>query len=161
VESLTSNYFVFERAAALHKAGLAARVLVLTVASHDPESANPVSQGIVELLVRVARLQSPEILPVRLVEPISLNVAYQLRDFLTKQHLRSVAVVTNGFRSQRSALVYHTVLNPVGIHVHCIPVFGQRTPQNWTATWHGIEEVTKQFLKLQYYRFYALWTRPV
>jgi hypothetical protein len=46
----------------------------------------------------------------------------------------------------------------VGIKVHCVPVFGQKSPANWTKTWHGIQDVTEQFLKLQYYRFYVLWT---
>jgi hypothetical protein len=153
------TYLVFERAAALHKAGFAARVLVPTQASRDPERANLVSQGFAELMSRLARLQNPTLLPIQIFEPISLNAAYQIRDFLTKEHLRSVIVVTDGFRSKRSALVYHVVLDPAGIKVGCIPVFGERTPKNWTATWHGIEVVARQFLKLQYYRFYVLWGR--
>jgi hypothetical protein len=154
-----ADYRVFERAAALHQAGLAARVLLPTEASREPESAHTVSQSIAELKARMARLQHPEILPIWTREPITLNAAYQIRDFLTKEHLQSVLVVTEGFRSQRAALIYHAVLDPAGIQVGCIPVFGQTTPKNWTKTWHGIEEVTRQFLKLQYYRFYVLWTR--
>jgi hypothetical protein len=157
VENFDPHYLVFERAAALRKAGLAARVLVPTQASHDPERVNPVSRGMTELMARVARLQDPEILPIRIFEPVSLNAAYQIRDFLTKEHLRSVIVVTDGFRSKRSSLVYHAVLDPAGIKVGCVPVFGQKTPKNWTQTWHGIQDVTAQFLKLQYYRFYVLW----
>jgi hypothetical protein len=159
VENFDSGLIVFERAAALHQAGLAARVLVATEISRNSESANLVSQGMVELLARVAHLQKPEILPIRLFEPISLNVAYQIRDFLTKEHLRSVLVVANGFRSKRSALVYHAVLDSAGIHVSCIPVFGQGTLETWADTWHGIDNVIMQFLKLQYYRFYVLRTR--
>jgi hypothetical protein len=67
--------------------------------------------------------------------------------------------VTDGFRSQRSLLVYHAVLAPASIKVGCMPVFGQKTPKNWAKTWHGIQDVTEQFLKLAYYRFYVLWTR--
>ena len=159
VENFDPHYLVFERAAALHKAAFAARVLVPTEASSDSERADPVSQGIAELMSRVARLQNSEVIPILIREPISLNAAYQIRDFLTKEHLRSVIVVTDGFRSKRSSLVYHAVLDPAGIKVGCMPVFGQHTPKNWTVTWHGIEDVTEQFLKLQYYRFYVLWTR--
>ena len=159
VENFGPDYLVFERAAALHRAGFAARVLVPTEVSRDSERANPVSQGIAELMSQVARLQNPVIIPIQIIEPISLNAAYQIRDFLTKAHLRSVIVVTDGFRSMRSSLVYHAVLDPAGINVSCIPVFGQRTPKNWTETWHGVQEVAKQFLKLQYYRFYVLWVR--
>jgi hypothetical protein len=159
VENFDPAYLVFERAAALHKAGLAARVLVPIEVSRDPERADLVSQGIPELMVRVAQLHDPEFLPIQILEPISLNAAYQIRDFLTKEHLRSVIVVTDGFRSKRSSLVYHAVLDPAGIKVGCVPVFGQKTPKNWTGTWHGIQDITEQFLKLQYYRFYVLWTR--
>src|SRR5215510_3920137 len=154
VENFDPAYLVFERAAALQEAGFAARVLVPTQASRDPERANLVSQGIAELMARLARLQNPTILPIRIFEPVSLNAAYQIRDFLTKEHLRSIIVVTDGFRSKRSVLVYHAVLDPAGIKVGCMPVFGQKTLKNWTETWHGIEGVTEQFLKLQYYRFY-------
>jgi hypothetical protein len=159
VENFDPDYLVFERAAALYKAGFAARVLVPTQASRDPTRANLVAQGIAELMAHVAQLQQPTILPIRLLEPISLNAAYQIRDFLMQEHLRSVIVVTPGFRSKRSSLVYRAVLEPAGIKVGCVPVFGQKTPQNWTETWHGIQEVTEQFLKLQFYRFYVLWNR--
>ena len=159
VENFDPHYLVFERAATLHKAGLAARVLVPVDAARDSERADPVSQGMTELMARVAGLQNPELLPIQISEPVSLNAAYQVRDFLTTGHLRSVIIVTDGFRSKRSSLVYHAVLNPAGIKVACVPVFGQTTPQNWTKTWHGIQDVTEQFLKLQYYRFYVLWHR--
>jgi hypothetical protein len=40
-----------------------------------------------------------------------------------------------------------------------VPVLGEKTAKNWTKTWHGIQDVTEQWLKLQYYRFYVLWGR--
>ena len=156
VENFDPNYLVFERAAALQKAGIAARVLVPAPASRDTGVADTVSQGIAELMARVARIPTVEILPIREVEPISLTAAYQIRDFLEKEQLKSVLLVTPGFRSRRSALVYHAVIEAAGIRVFCVPVFGEKTPANWTATWHGIQEVTEQLVKLQFYRFYLL-----
>jgi hypothetical protein len=157
VENFTSNYLLFERAAALHAAGFAPRILVPTPAARGAVKPNAVSRGIVEVMARVAGMPEPEMLPVRMTEPISLHAAYQIRDFLTTEHLRSVIVVTAGFRSRRAALIYQAVLAPAGIRIYCLPVFGQKTPANWTETWHGILEIAEQFLKLQYYRFYALW----
>ena len=154
-ENFDPNYLVFERAAALEKAGLSARVLVPTPTSRYPE-VGTVETGIAELMARVARIQRLEIVPIRQTEPISLNAAYQIRDFLTTEHLRSVILVTPGFRSRRSSLIYDAVLKPAGIQIHCVPVFGQHSSGNWTGTWHGIEEVTEQFVKLQFYRFYVL-----
>jgi hypothetical protein len=156
VDNFDVNYLLFERAAALQRGGLSARILVPTQATSDPEEPNLVSKDIVEVMTHVSRLQHAEIIPIQVIEPISLNAAYQLREFLTKHHIRSVAVVTPGFRSRRSALVYRAVFSQSGIMVSCIPVFGTRVPENWTWTWHGIQLVTEQFLKLVYYRVYVL-----
>jgi hypothetical protein len=156
VDNLAPDYLLFERAAALHKAGFAARVLVPVQVSHESERANAVAIGIAELMARVAQLQAPEIMPIRAMEPISLNAAYAIRDFLTKEHLRSVIVVTPGFRSKRSSLIYQAVLAPAGITVSCLPVFVGAAPGNWSQTWHGIQEVMEQFLKFQFYRFHIL-----
>jgi hypothetical protein len=163
VENFDPDYLVFERAAELYNAGFASRILVPIQVSPDPEKPDKrpyaVSRGITEMMSQLARIREPEIIPIRAIEPISLNAAYQIRDFLTKEHLRSVIVVTPGFRSERSYLVYHMVLAPAGIKVYCMPVFGLETPENWTKTWHNIQEVIEQFLKLLYYRFYVLWNR--
>jgi hypothetical protein len=157
VENFDPSYLLFERAADLQQTGLAARVLVpAQVSDRDSELTNPVSRGIAELMGRLARVQNPEIIAIREVEPYSLNAAYQLRTFLTKEHLGSVVVVVPAFRSRRSSLVYQAVLRPAGIQVHCLPVFGNHTPENWTTTWHGIQTVIEQLVKLQFYRFWVL-----
>src|SRR5262249_10758032 len=61
--------------------------------------------------------------------------------------------VSPAFRSRRSSLVYSEVLEPAGIKVYCLPVFGVHNVKNWTDTWHGRQDVALQFIKLQYYRF--------
>ena len=92
-------------------------------------------------MARAARLQNLELIPVSFAEPISLNVAYEVRAVLESEHVRSVILVTPGFRSRRSALIYGKVLGEAGIATSCVPVFGPHTPDNWTRTWHGIEGV--------------------
>jgi hypothetical protein len=157
VENLDPSYLLFERAAALQRDRPSTRVLVpAQAASGYPEVANPVSQGVAQLMGRLAGVRNLEIIPIREAEPYSLTTARQVRDFLTREHLPSISLVATGFRSRRSSLVYRTVLGSVGVQVHCVPVFGQRTPENWTDSWHGIEVVVEQFLKLQFYRFYVL-----
>jgi hypothetical protein len=156
VENFNPDSLLFARAAELHKAGLAPRILVPVQASPDPEKPDPVSKGLVELMAQAAQMQLPEMLPIQEIEPIRLNAAYQLRDFLTTEHLRTVIMVTPGLRSQRSYLVHNAVFAPRGIKVYCLPVFGKRTYENWMESWHGLEEVAEQFFKLQIYRFYIL-----
>jgi hypothetical protein len=156
VDNFEENYLLFERAAELQKAGMGPRVLVPTDMSSDSGRPSVVTSGIVELMARVAWLQAWETIPVREIEPISLNAAYQIREVLTKERIRSVVVVSPGFRSRRSSLIYRSVFGQAGVAVSCAPVFGQKSPETWTTTWHGIQEVSEQFLKLQYYRFYVL-----
>src|SRR6267142_1632397 len=51
VENFDPDYRVFERAAALQKAGFSGRILIPTEASeHDPEVADTISRGITELM---------------------------------------------------------------------------------------------------------------
>ena len=156
VENFDPSYPVFQRAAALERAGIAPRILVPVESSAEPGVANAFSGGLAELMARRARLQNWEVIPVNGIEPISLNAAAQIRDHLAADPIKSPIVVSPGFRSRRSALVYRAVLGDVGIHVHCVPVLVSQNPDRWTDTWHGIETVGQQFFKLQYYRFYVL-----
>jgi hypothetical protein len=157
VENFDPTYVVFERAAALQQAGFASLVFAATEASHDnPAEAGAVPRGITQFMANFARVANLRVIPTRDIEPISLNAAYQIRDVLVRERLTSVIVVAPAFRSRRSLLIYRSVLGPSGIRVHCVPAMGTNTPENWTRTWHGIQEVTEQFVKLQYYRFSVL-----
>jgi hypothetical protein len=156
VENFDPEYLVFERAATLKSEGIASRVYVPVSGSADPEYPDTSSNGVVDEFARVARLTNLTPIPVHQVEPITLSAAIDVRDFLLKEHIRSVVFVTSGFRSQRSVLVYEKIFTPAGIQFGCVPVFGNQTPDNWTTSWHGIQDVVLQLGKLQYYRFYVL-----
>jgi hypothetical protein len=150
------NYLVFEHAAELQRSGVATRIFVPAQASSDPNRVNRVSRLIVEAMVEVSEVRDPAIVPVPQREPISLHVAYRVREALVREGIRSIVLVAAAFRSRRDELIYKRVLAPVGITVKCAPVFGSRTPDTWARSWHGIQEIGEQFLKLQYYRFYVL-----
>jgi hypothetical protein len=156
IENFDPNYLLFEQAAALEQAGIAPRALVPVESSSDPGVANPVSRGIAEVMARQARLRTWQILPVHHIEPISLNAALEIRDHLARDPVKSLLLVTPGFRSRRSSLVLRATLQALGTEVRCVPVFGLTTPEDWTETWHGIKEVLEEFFKLQYYRFGVL-----
>ncbi len=157
VDNLEVNYLLFERAEQLKSAGIADRVLVPTLAVPGSHKPNRVFAGIAGVMSEVARLPPPELIPVREVEPISLNAAYDIQEYLQNRGIRSVVVVSPAFRSRRSALIYGDVLGAAGIATACVPVFAPRQgPGTWTRTLHGIQEVAEQHVKLQYYRFYVL-----
>lgn len=156
IDNLDPTYLIFERAAAFEKAQIATRAFVPVPADADPEMPNTVSKDIAEVMAGVAHLPNMQFITVQESEPISLNAAQQIRDVLERENVRSVVVVTPGFRSRRSFLIYTRVLTPAGIAVYCAPVFGATTVKNWTARWHGIQDVGLQFVKLLYYRLYVL-----
>ena len=156
IENFDPYYLLFERAEALTRAGIARRVFVHLRVSSDPGVPNAVSRGFVDVMATQARLGAWDVIPISHTEPISLNAARQIRDRLTQEAVKSVVVVSPGFRSRRSALVYGAVLGNAGIDVRCEPVFGDVTPDRWAQTWHGIQEVAQEFLKLQYYRVYVM-----
>ena len=156
VENLESDYFAFERASVLRRAGFAARVLVPIATNARTSMPNEVAVGTVELMARVAHLGPIEIVPIQEVEPIALNAARDVLRFLERERIRSVLVVAPLFRSRRSALVYTATLGQAGLTVTCEPARGPQGVKTWTQTWHGIQNVAEQWLKLQYYRLYVL-----
>ncbi len=155
IDDFDLDYLLFERARHLQEAGLSSRVIAhVSVLANG--SISPVSQSVVDVLARQARVRNVSTVAVGDGEPISLNAAFRVRQFVTENGIRSVMVVTPAFRSERSMLIYRAVLEPIGVSAQCAPVFGGRTPDNWTWTWHGIQDVALQFGKLQYYRWYVL-----
>jgi hypothetical protein len=155
VENFESSYLAYERAAQLRREGLAARVLVQTLT--DPaQEPDEVGLGRLQVMATKARIGAIEIIPTRQVEPITLNAVRDMQRFLEREHIRSLIVVMPLFRSRRSALVYDATLVRAGITVRCEPVQGSLGVNNWTQSWHGIQNVVEQWLKLQYYRLYVL-----
>jgi len=156
IENFDPDYLVFERASRLRHMGLAQRILVPV--SIDPATFQPndVALGVADVMARIARLGSFEVVPMREAEPISLNAARDVLGYMERERLRSVIVVSPLFRSKRSELVYGATLAKAGIAVRCEPARGPHETSTWTRSWHGIEDVTSQLLKLQYYRFWVL-----
>lgn len=152
IDNLDHNYLLFEKAQALVNSGMANRVFVLVSADRSGKRAGKVDAGFVEVMAKVAWLREYELIPFQQKEPITLNAALQTAEFLDSQPINSILLITPDFRSKRSFSTFRSVFEPRGMILSCVPVFGTRTPTNWTKTWHGIQEVGLQFLKLWYYR---------
>ena len=156
IENFDPDYLLFERARQLRETGLAGRVLVPVRTEGDTAEFSPVALGTVEVMARISRIGQVEAVPIRELEPISLHAARDIQRFIERQRIRSVIVVTPLFRSRRSELVYSSTLGASGISTRCAPVEGSRGVRTWTRSWHGIQDVVQQWIKLQYYRFYVL-----
>lgn len=156
IENYDPDYLSFETAADLIRKGFAPRVFVPAAIFRDPSRPGKVSEGMVDLMCRLARIPSPEIIPVRHDEPITLGVAVQVAAVLKREGIRSVIVVAPKFRSRRTYLAYSTVLRDSGIRMLCFPARAARDATNWWTTEHGIQEVSLELLKLGWYRFFVL-----
>ncbi len=157
IDNLDSDYLLFEKAAELRGRGFAGKVLVPVQASgRNPEKPNLVSREIVDVMVRVAGLDGVEMIPIKHEEPITLNAARQVGRYLEGTKVKRVLVLTSGFKSRRLHLIFKKVLSEDGIDVYCLPVWGGYRPENWAQSWHGIQEVVLQLVKLGYYWVWVL-----
>jgi len=156
IDNFDNHYLVFERASDLRHSGRATRVLVPVTADVSGLRAHKMAIGFTDVMARIARLGPYEVVPARHVEPISLNVARDVLAFLKQHGIRSITLVSPVFRSRRSVLIYTDTLAPAGIRVSCEPSAGPQETEAWTDTWHGIQNVVEQWIKLQYYRLYVL-----
>lgn len=154
IENFDPDYLLFERAAALRRAGLAPRVLVPVAA--DAFGPNRVARAIAETMANISRIGPVEIVPIREIEPISFNAGLDVRNFAVREGIHSVIVVSPLFRSRRSVLVYDATLGRSGISVRCDAVEETRDVTSWLETSHGIQDVVEQWLKLRYYQLYVL-----
>lgn len=152
VENVESNYLLFERAQRLQARGLSKTVLVPVLASERSGEPSSVSLGFVDVMCGISRLRDCTTFHAPSREPITLNLARHTAEVLRARGAHSVILVTEGFRSRRAAEIYGQVLRPLGVRLFIQPVFGQHTPDNWFKSWHGIQEVGLQLIKLWYYR---------
>ena len=153
LDNFDNEYGLYKWGAEFQRAGKRVLVPITVTADRDEEVAG---REVAAAFARVAGLSRWDMITVREQEPVSLNTASCVRDVLLRERITSVTLVSHGFRSRRSDLVYRTVLSERGIAMSCLPVFADRDRSSWTATWHGIEDVSLQFLKLQYYRFWVM-----
>jgi hypothetical protein len=151
LDNLDASYPIFKRAGDIQRDGKIKRVFIATVLG-GPDN---VDAHVVELMAQMSGLSDWQTVEVHETEPIALNAAMRVQQVLAREGVRSIALVTPGFRSERSALVYRSVLN-TSVDVRCVPVVEAHSIATWTTKWHSIQEVVLQLLKLEYYRLYVL-----
>jgi hypothetical protein len=152
IEQYDPDYLLFERARQIRRAGLAQRVLVPVWIDERSGELNDVALGISNVMATISRLGDFETVPRHEQEPITLNAAKDVMRSLERLHVKSVIVVSPLFRSRRTALVFTATVERHGIKVYHQPVAGPRSVDNWWHSWHGVQEVGEQWVKLMYYR---------
>src|SRR5688572_21264949 len=133
-ENFDTDYLVLERAGELRRRGLAPRIFVPVKSHEHTLKPSEVALGTTMVVAQIARAGEIEIVPIREVEPISLNAARDVLQFVKAHGVQSVVVVAPVLRSRRSALVYNATLGRAGIRVRCEPVHGATAAETWTQT---------------------------
>ena len=152
VDNVEYNYLLFERAQELRARGLASTVLVPILGADSDAEPTEVSLGFVDVMCRTARISNCITFNVPSVEPFSLNLARHTAQELQARGIRSVLLVTDGFRSRRDFDLYAAVLGPLKLPFTVSRSSGTALPLNWFESSHGIQEVGLQLMKLWYYR---------
>jgi hypothetical protein len=155
LENFDPSFPLFKRAAELHHTGFAHRILVPTPTGNPGDLPDSIAVALTNVMAEAAQIKKMDFIPIVEREPITLSAAQQIRDFLTHENVRSVIVVTPGFRSERSFRIYNKIFSRAGIQLRCAPVFGRTNQKNWLKTWHGVQEVALQVLKSAYYRLFV------
>jgi hypothetical protein len=88
--------------------------------------------------------------PVR--HPITLTEATIVLEALSKEGVMSVWLLSNGFHTRRSFLVYRYVGRPHGINVIPLAYFNDYQPDNWWLHEDGVREFVSELFKLLYYQ---------
>ena len=115
IENFDPNYLLFEAVSTLKREGLEAAVYVPVKFNRDRSGANLVSEGTARLLASLSRVGEYELIMIDEKEPIRLNAARQVREYLSGKGYRSVLLVSSGFCSRRSLMVYRRVFNESGM----------------------------------------------
>ena len=82
VENFDPNYLLFEETAKLVKGGKIDKIYVPVKYNRLQTGPNGVSQGVVEVMSRIARIKEYELILINESEPIRFNAALQVRDYL-------------------------------------------------------------------------------
>jgi hypothetical protein len=155
IDNVQPNYRLFERARQLQDQGLATLVLVPIPSVQADGTPSQVYVGFMGVMCGIARVENCTPFPTEGREPISLHVAEGVARELYARGIRSILLVTSEFRSQRTATIYRSVLDPRGVRILCQPVPGTHTAHNWFTTTHGMQDFALQLGKLWYYRLFV------
>ena len=86
------------------------------------------------------------------VHPVTLNEATIVLQTLSNKGVKSAFLLTTGFHTRRSLLVYRHVGEPLSINILPLAYFNDFEIDSWWRREDGISEFTLELLKLLYYQ---------
>ena len=83
--------------------------------------------------------------------PITLTEATIVLGALSKEGIKNALLLSNGFHTRRSFLVYQYVGRPHAINIIPVAYFNDYQPDDWWLHEEGLREFTSELFKLVYY----------
>lgn len=84
--------------------------------------------------------------------PITLTEATIVLKALSKEGVKNALLLSNGFHTRRSLLVYRYVGRPLGIDIIPLAYFNDFQLDNWWRHEEGLREFVSELFKLVYYQ---------
>lgn len=96
------------------------------------------------------------LIPVDVVDPVTLNVARQAAAWCRLRAVHSVVIITATLHSRRSAMCYRKVFAGSEVTVFATSPDGGLSVENWWQTKDGIQAVLLEWTRMFYYRIVLL-----
>jgi hypothetical protein len=145
------------RAAGMVMSGQAHRMVVVLTrrAPADVPSDPDVRLVVIRSAMNGSRLEEKQyrIIETGLQHPVTLTSAKEAMEILAGEGIRSAILVSPGFHTRRSYLVYQSIGEPYQIRIHPHASFDGHDHglERWWAQYEGARDFVEQVLKLAYY----------
>jgi hypothetical protein len=128
-------------------------VLHLIAPSHRPFALNEDYPNLVKKEMEALGLKERDfrIIVANIYRPITLTEAREVVGILSKEDVKSAVLLSPGFHTRRSYLIYRHVCGPFKIKIFPSACFNSYQLDHWWSQENGLRDFTMELLKLAYY----------
>jgi hypothetical protein len=128
-------------------------VLYLIAPLHRPFALNEDYPGLVKKEVKALGLKESDfrIIVTHIHSPLTLTSARGVVEIISKENVKSAILLSPGFHTRRSYLVYQHLCIPFQIKIFPSACFNSYQLDHWWSQEHGLRDFAAEVLKLAYY----------
>jgi hypothetical protein len=121
--------------------------------SHRPFALNEDYPGLVRTELEAIGLKDRDfkVIVTHIHHPVTLTAARGALATLSKEDVKSAILLSKGFHTRRSFLIYQHLGAKYQIKIYPSACFNAYQPDHWWSQEHGVRDFTAELLKLAYY----------
>jgi hypothetical protein len=121
--------------------------------SHRPFALNEDYPGLVRTELEAIGLKDRDfkVIVTHIHHPVTLTAARGALATLSKEDVKSAILLSKGFHTRRSFLIYQHLGAKHQIKIYPSACFNAYQPDHWWSQEHGVRDFTAELLKLAYY----------